>query len=491
MELVNQFGVLIEEHKGDAHMGLMMFVVADDDPAIRSTAAMSLAVQFPPKNGDDLTGPKFVVNTLLTQEKDPERQGDALAGILLLGDKRLLPLLCDAWKKLPDEGRIALSQARSGLVTEAMVEFWLRCLETGCSERVFGSVVAAIGNMPAVASVPVVQDVERVFPVYRDSENPITRLRQTPFSDYLEVIRPRLEALEAAESEPKIIPKIYENWSNAEQVRAAVHTDAPLLFRKVEAALPNFTPTRVAPDFLGQCEPTGLFAYGIFNPMGPTICTVSLLRHERANTSLIHYQMLNPFAQERMVIGALVNEASNAEFVALLARTFADNNINEHPLILSLPTFLMVSEKGNDSRALAFACLRSHVTENGRLSEIVERLVSLKRYKGRPWDRAKSERARAMESFAAQQPPSKVSGSRAVADEKEGLKALEEWLELLTSPNHLQAELRSFVQAWQGSIDFQHDNFLGKEAMPLEQMLNSVMESNPECVVQIGKAIQS
>jgi hypothetical protein len=179
MQLVTQFSEIVERQKGLGHMGLMMFLVADDAPGIRSTAAMQLAVLFEPKNGDVLTGAKFVVHTLLNQEKDPERQGDALGGILLLGDKRLLPLLCDAWGKLSDEGRIALSRARSGLVSECMVEFWLRCLENGCSESVFGSVVAAIDNMPALGRVPFVQDVERVIPVYRESENPVKRLRET------------------------------------------------------------------------------------------------------------------------------------------------------------------------------------------------------------------------------------------------------------------------------------------------------------------------
>ncbi len=101
MQLVTQFGEIVERQEGLGHMGLMMFLVADDNPGIRSTAAMQLAVLFEPKDGDVLTGAKFVVNTLMNQEKDPERQGDALGGILLLGDKRLLPLLCDAWEKLP------------------------------------------------------------------------------------------------------------------------------------------------------------------------------------------------------------------------------------------------------------------------------------------------------------------------------------------------------------------------------------------------------
>ena len=33
---------------------------------------------FEPKDGDVLTGAKFVVKTLMNQEKDAERQGDAL-----------------------------------------------------------------------------------------------------------------------------------------------------------------------------------------------------------------------------------------------------------------------------------------------------------------------------------------------------------------------------------------------------------------------------
>jgi hypothetical protein len=227
MQLMMQFSDIVERQKGLGHMGLMMFLVADDDCAIRSTAAMHLAVLFEPEHGDVLTGAKFVVNTLLNDEKDAERQGEALRGILLLGDKRLLPLLCDAWKKLSDEARLALSGAESGLISEAMIEFWLRCLENGCSESVFGSVVAAIENMPAIARVPFVQEVQLVIPVYLDSENPVKRIRKTSFRDYLEKIRPRLQALEAAESEPKIIPNIYENWGNADEVREAFHVSEP------------------------------------------------------------------------------------------------------------------------------------------------------------------------------------------------------------------------------------------------------------------------
>ena len=139
-----------------------------------------------------------------------------------MGDKRILPLLENAWSKLSDDARWGLSQAKSGFVSEGMVEFWLGCLEIGCSEAVFGSVAAAIAKMPAIAKVPFVRDVQRVLPAYEDSENPIRIIRQTSFGDYLEEIRPRLEALEVDESEPKVIPKIFEVWENPERFRGRI-----------------------------------------------------------------------------------------------------------------------------------------------------------------------------------------------------------------------------------------------------------------------------
>src|SRR5262245_34703230 len=53
LQLVTQFSEIVEKEKGHGHMGLMMFLVADDDPAIRSTAAMNLALLFEPADGDN------------------------------------------------------------------------------------------------------------------------------------------------------------------------------------------------------------------------------------------------------------------------------------------------------------------------------------------------------------------------------------------------------------------------------------------------------
>jgi hypothetical protein len=47
-------------------------------------------------------------------------------------------------------------------------------------------------------------------------------LRRTPFADYLDEIRPRLEALEAEESEPKVIPRIFQFWKDTVAFRGMV-----------------------------------------------------------------------------------------------------------------------------------------------------------------------------------------------------------------------------------------------------------------------------
>lgn len=222
MEMLLQFSKMTEEQQGQGHMGLMMFLAVEDDPAMCSTAAMNLAVLFDPAGQDELAGPRFVVNSLLNRQDDSELQGRAIGGVMLLGDRRLLPLLEDAWVKLDDEARLGLTHAKSGFVTEGVVEFWLRCLEKGCSDAVFGSAAAAIAKMAATAQVPFVLDVRRVLPAYKDSANAMQVLRRTSFADYLETIRPRLQALAAKESEPKVVPKIIEIWEKPEAFRGMI-----------------------------------------------------------------------------------------------------------------------------------------------------------------------------------------------------------------------------------------------------------------------------
>lgn len=220
-EMLTEFSEMIEQHGGLGHMGLMMFLAADTDPGIRSSAALSLSVLFDPEDGDELAGPRFVIHTLVHHDGGAPGQGAALGGVLLLGDKRIMPLLAEVWDGLSEEAQLEMTAARSGFVSEGIIEFWLDRMEEGCSEAVFGSAVAAIAKMPVISQVPFVVDIERLLPAYAGGE-PMKLLRRTQFADYLEEIRPRLKALEQKESKPKVIPRIFEFWKDPDALRGMV-----------------------------------------------------------------------------------------------------------------------------------------------------------------------------------------------------------------------------------------------------------------------------
>ncbi len=211
--LLTELSQVIERGKGQGHMGLMMFLAGDKDRAVCSSAALSLSVLFDPDGGGPVAGPSFVVNILVNREKDPRGQGAGLGGVLLLGDSRVTPLLQDAWNRIDEDARLEMTKVKSGFVSEAIVEFWLWCLESDCSESVFGSVVAAIAKMPVIAQVPFVLKIQRQFPAYAGGEQ-MNVIGKQSFTDYLKAIRPRLEKLRENESEPSVIPHIYEMWTN-------------------------------------------------------------------------------------------------------------------------------------------------------------------------------------------------------------------------------------------------------------------------------------
>ena len=90
---------------------------------------------------------------------------------------------------------------------------------------------------------------------------------------------------------------------------------------------------------LESCDMTGIIAYGIFNPMGPTISIVSLLHHKSADKSLIHFLMLNPFAQESAIIGVLPMEPDQELLMEVVPQAFAINDFSDFVLVGGLPTF--------------------------------------------------------------------------------------------------------------------------------------------------------
>lgn len=205
------------EQRAASGNALMPFIMIDPEHPIISTAALNLAVLTP---GDDpLAGPREVLRIAV---KDvPDIQQDArtsiLAGLLLLGDRRILALLDRCWELLDAPHRQALAKARSDFIYAGVVDFYLdwldACLESG-DEGLFGTVAAQLATMPLRPAVgPQVVDIERIMPAWAANGGPPVRhLQSWTFAEYGRVIEPRLRDLLARESDPKVLPHVMRMW---------------------------------------------------------------------------------------------------------------------------------------------------------------------------------------------------------------------------------------------------------------------------------------
>jgi hypothetical protein len=209
----------VEENEGDGFKSLWVFLALDPDDELRAEAALNLASLVPADEGEPFCGPEMVLNYIAEQAAKGKDVTSIFSGILHLGDARLLPMLEATWDKLPNLVQMRVPNGSPIFCSHAMIQFYLRQLERGCEEGVFGSVCAGLVNLIKNASriESGVVDVERVFPAYAD-DDPIQVVEKWTLSEYLEVVRPRLEKLMAAESEPKVLPKVIRVWEAAAEL---------------------------------------------------------------------------------------------------------------------------------------------------------------------------------------------------------------------------------------------------------------------------------
>lgn len=236
-------------------------------------------------------------------------------------------------------------------------------------------------------------------------------------------------------------------------------------------------PVKVDFSILEFCDMTGYFAYGIFNPMGPTICIVSLLRHETADKSLLHFLMLNPFGQESVVLGSLPRELKKKQLMETIPEAFAINDFTNLTLVGGLPTFLLHGGS-EESLKLGRSCLSLHVSKKNRVGEVAKELGRLKEFKGRPWDRASSDMKQAMMDVFLAKAASKGLSLPQASEPISGGNKTSAWLDHLTSEGHLKSELAGFLQGWQGSIVNLKGSQVARSSMSFDSMITNLTRCN-------------
>ena len=199
---------------------LMPFIFHDPDLEVVSSASLDLATLTPLKDEDPMTGAKAAYDLAATwADNDEPMAAGILAGILLLGDWRTLPILDGCWQTFGPVGQQRLTQAKSGRIYASVVEFYLRWLEA-VDERDFGFPAGALARLAEGAVFHAnVRDVERRFPApfnlppeeYQRNP-PITLIQEWTIDEYARIIEPRLRMLYLRETYDKVMPRVLEAW---------------------------------------------------------------------------------------------------------------------------------------------------------------------------------------------------------------------------------------------------------------------------------------
>ena len=212
----------VEQNQGNGIPAIWVFLAVDPDASIRSEASLIFSVLHPQAEGDaPYTGVRTILNYLEKQAQQDQDVAAAFHGLLNIGDERLVDDLLATWKKFPLLSQIETAKYPPNIPTHAFVEFFLRQLEAGCSDELFGNICGLLARLPSLAieERTGILDIEREFPAY-SSEEPIKVLEQWTVGDYLEFIRPRLEQIAENETEPKVLPRLIGIWEEAASLDA-------------------------------------------------------------------------------------------------------------------------------------------------------------------------------------------------------------------------------------------------------------------------------
>lgn len=535
---------IIDGHR-ERYVALLCFISVDTSDQIISGAALDLAMIIPYEAKDPLAGPKYVAEhrcggvRLKLGTSASVEEGDAAAGLLLLGDMRLMPLLEEIWERLSPEARRRMIKRRNNLASLLNVEFLLRRLEADKDEEYFGELGAALNNLPGIAAgqpINSILDIRRNFGLPKGME-PMELIGQESMAEAFTRIRPRLEALIKRESEPKVLPAVLAVWAEAAGLNEvpAVDTEEDEIEDEIEE---EDEYTEIASDVLHSefesmkkiegfntsyedfyfmdnpyetkeidadkvfkefsSKPVyGLLVTGIFNPFGPTINVYLVQRDDVLDVLEVLLFRLNPFSCTKASLGLLDTETVKLkpgeldEEESERRRTFvmkgrsaealggAHDYITQFVLACSKlqPTFTFCHSTNAVSPQKTLERLTAVylAAKNGR-SDLNDFRDKTKR--NDPWARANMEEV--------------MKGMRKPGEVLDPLTASEanEIATIVLNSGQQTIELISILQAWDGSIEFSK----GLDAvLTREQLLKSLLFLTPDMpnLIKVNSAINS
>lgn len=204
-----------------------------------------------------------------------------------------------------------------------------------------------------------------------------------------------------------------------------------------------------------------LISYGIVNPYGPTLMGFIILENEQKSSLELVYYSLNPFSQTVFALHELTEVTKKANLADLVLGA-----INRFSLAnTGTPTLLIPSEilaRKDHYDVFCNVLIRT--------SDVPKYLKLLNEYPKNPWDRISKEIGSLFKQVtkAGARQPEVPPGPVKQADPGQ----IEEYISILSDEAHRKEEVKAFVTAWNGAIDFQKSSgngTLAKKAMSFDR----------------------
>jgi hypothetical protein len=209
-----------------------------------------------------------------------------------------------------------------------------------------------------------------------------------------------------------------------------------------------------------------LVRWGIFNPNGPTMDSVFLIRPVGAKESLIVHIMSSPFAGIECSVRGWHPEVINAGILEQTLTNIGKAQAgarpgNDHPLLLYPPSVVQLLPSSPLPRESLKRVFKGFLLGCDAVG-IDQRCQEMRRHWCSPWERVRVLWD-ALAEMVDRLPPDTTDSERlektiALTDELSGDKPMddsdfEEWWALVTSDDHVAIELGLMSQAWEGAIE--------------------------------------
>ena len=195
---------------------------------------------------------------------------------------------------------------------------------------------------------------------------------------------------------------------------------------------------------------------GIFNPMGPTLTPISLLRDDDSDIAYLLISSLNPFNQTRQLVARLEDDM---ESLAIYLPLLGESDAESLPKCLPSP---MAFTSTNDLVLSYIAASTIEFLKSIPLTEpLSDTVSSYRKHAGDPWSR--------IPSFEEMMDGSNKKAPVEVAPPSD--EDWSDWYNTMFDSDHLTGELRGIMNAWNGSIE---NIGVGLPHMPLEEAMAEI-----------------